>query len=141
MSPILLELVASRSAAFTATVVIAGMGIVFLVLLLLIFVFKIFGKAVSGAEKKTRKSSESTVQQQVIAPSPAPTSIKRKEPNDMSIQAGISPEIVAAIAAAVAVQDGQGAVIRSVTRQVNVVNVGCRNPWAAAAIADNTRPF
>lgn len=58
----------------------------------------------------------------------------------MAVQPGISGEVVAAIAAAVAMYEGPQAVVRSI-RKVNVVNVGSRNPWAAAALAENTRPF
>ena len=54
MSPILLELVPDRSAAFTSTVVIAGAGIVFLMLVLLIIIFYAFGKIVSSAEAKAK---------------------------------------------------------------------------------------
>ena len=56
------------------------------------------------------------------------------------VEAGISGEVVAAIAAAVAVSEGEGAVVKSI-RRVNVVNVRGRNPWANAAVYDNTRPF
>jgi len=47
---------------------------------------------------------------------------------------------VAVIAAAVAASEGPGAVVQSV-RRVRPNPVGVRNPWAAAAVAENTRPF
>lgn len=116
----------------TSEVVIAGIVIVMLVLILLILIFKGFGKAVSignksGGSSDAPQASASVPQAVQVAPAPAP-----------SVQSGISGEIVAAIAAAVyAAEGGKQVVIRS----IRVKNVSGRNPWAVAAIADNTRPF
>ena len=115
----------------TSEVVIAGIVIVMLVLILLILIFKGFGKAVSRGNKSGENDAPqapASVSQAVqVAPAPAP-----------SVQNGISGEIVAAIAAAVyAAEGGKQVVIRS----IRVKNVSGRNPWAAAAIADNTKPF
>lgn len=161
VSPISMSLTADTSAMFTATLVISGITIVVGVLLLLIFVFNLFGKivpkieirskkreeakAARKAEKKKKKAekkaskegtspAEGTPAQAVeiqapVAVAPAPA-VPYVEP-------GISGEVVAAIAAAVAVTEGGNAVIRSVKRK----NVGGRNPWAHAANIDNTRPF
>ena len=71
-------------------------------------------------------------------PTPAPA--KKASAPAPQVEAGISGEVVAAIAAAVAVSEGEGAVVKSI-RRVNVVNVRGRNPWANAAVYDNTRPF
>lgn len=141
MSPILLELVPDRSATFTATVVIAGAGIVFLMLVLLIIIFYLFGKIVSSAEAKAKKGKTKKItksEQKVSAPLPAPAP-KASAPQPV-VDDGISGEVVAAIAAAVAMSEGNGAVVKSI-RKVNVVKVASRNPWASAAISDNTRPF
>ena len=54
-----------------------------------------------------------------------------------AVEPGISNEVVAAIAAAVVATEGPGTVVRSIKKK----NVSGRNPWAAAATADNTRPF
>lgn len=139
MSPILLDLVADRSATFTATVIIAGAGIVFLMLVLLIIIFYLFGKVVSSAETKAKKGkiNKITKSEQKL-PTPAPA--KKASAPAPQVEAGISGEVVAAIAAAVAVSEGEGAVVKSI-RRVNVVNVRGRNPWANAAVYDNTRPF
>ena len=56
-----------------------------------------------------------------------------------AVQEGISGEIIAAISAAVYAIEGPSAVVRSVTRKKSPVS--SRNPWAQAAINDNTRPF
>ena len=106
----------------TSTVVIAGIVIVMLVLAILIAIFKGFGKAAEGGKKSSKKAAQ-----------PAPA--KAAAP---AVQSGISGEIVAAISAAIyAAEGGKQVTIRS----IRVKNVAGRNPWAAAAIADNTRPF
>ena len=139
MSPILLDLVADRSATFTATVIIAGAGIVFLMLVLLIIIFYLFGKVVSSAETKVKKGKTNKItKSEQKLPTPAPA--KKASAPAPQVEAGISGEVVAAIAAAVAVSEGEGAVVKSI-RRVNVVNVRGRNPWANAAVYDNTRPF
>ena len=139
MSPILLDLVADRSATFTATVIIAGAGIVFLMRVLLIIIFYLFGKVVSSAEAKAKKGKTNKItKSEQKLPTPAPA--KKASAPAPQVEAGISGEVVAAIAAAVAVSEGEGAVVKSI-RRVNVVNVRGRNPWANAAVYDNTRPF
>lgn len=155
VSPILL-IVPSTGATFTATVVIAGISVVLAVLILMIVIFKVFGLIVSKSEQRAKnkiaknqaknteetdmlsfkkKKATSNSAPAVPAPTPAPV-----------VESGISGEIVAAIAAAVAVTEGQGAVIQSISqaparRALRTVSVGARNPWAQAAVADNTRPF
>lgn len=156
VSPILM-LTADTSAVFTATVVIAGISIVVGVLLLLILVFNIFGKIVPIIERKSKaaaerkaarkaarkarraakkaakkgeaveeSNSEAEISAPILTPAPAPI-----------VEQGVSGEVVAAIAAAVAATDGSGAVVRSIKKK----KVSGRNPWSAAATADNTRPF
>ena len=117
----------------TSTVVIAGIVIVMLVLAILIAIFKGFGKAAEGGKKSSKKAAQpapaKAAAPAVSAPAPAPAP---------AVQSGISGEIVAAISAAIyAVEGGKQVTIRS----IRVKNVAGRNPWAAAAIADNTRPF
>lgn len=116
----------------TSTVVISGIVIVMLVLIILIAIFKGFGKAAEGGKKSSKKAQpapEKAAAPAVSAPAPAPAP---------AVQSGISGEIVAAISAAIyAAEGGKQVTIRS----IRVKNVSGRNPWAAAAIADNTRPF
>ncbi len=132
MSPILLDLVPDTSAIFTATLVISGIVIVVGVLLLLILVIKIFGSVVSGLETRAKKrkgdqkEKEEIPMPKIPAPKPAPV-----------VEDGISGEVVAAIAAAVAASEGPSAVVRSIKRK----NVSSRNPWAQAAQINNTKSF
>ena len=136
-------IIADRSVTFTATVIVAGIGIVLCTLLVLIGVFYAFGAIVSksqaSAKKKEAKKIQSDMEaalskasESVPAPAPAPTSAP-------VIEEGISGEVVAAISAAVYAMEGGSAVIRSVSRKVSPVTT--RNPWAQAAVVDNTRPF
>lgn len=144
--------------AQVATVVIAGIGIVLGVLIVLIGVFSIFGKLVSGMEaaskkraikraekkaaklaKKEGKKTEENIEQDIPAvQAPLPVQAAAAPAPAPVVEAGISGEVVAAITAAVAAQEGGNPfVIRSVKRK----NVAGRNPWARAAVTDNTRSF
>lgn len=134
MSQILMTIVADTSPQFTTTLVVAGMGTVFAVLIILIVIFNLYGKLVSKLEStskehkkpKMEKSAASVPMAKPAQVAPAPV-----------VDSSVSPEIVAAITAAIVASEGAGVTIRSIRK----VNVGSRNPWAAAAIADNTRPF
>lgn len=136
-------IVADRSVTFTATVIVAGLGIVLCTLLVLIGVFYAFGAIVSksqaNAKKKEAKKMQNDMEaalskasESVPAPAPVPTSAP-------VVEEGISGEVVAAISAAVYSMEGSSAVIRSVTRKTSPITT--RNPWAQAAVVDNTRPF
>lgn len=121
-----------------ATVVVAGFSIVFGVLLALILIFSVFGKVVSksveaGKKKKSKKEAASAP---TIAPAPA--SVARTAPAPV-IEDGVSGEVVAAITAAIVASEGADKpfVIRSIRKK----SVSGRNPWASAAVADNTKPF
>ena len=115
---------ADRSATFTSTVVIAGIVIVLGILVLLIFVFKAFGAIVHGAETRGKKKKLKAMESQVtVASAPSAPAVKA------------APAAPAPVAS-----EGPGAVVQSV-RRVRPNPVGVRNPWAAAAVAENTRPF
>ena len=128
-------IIADRSVTFTATVIVAGIGIVLCTLLVLIGVFYAFGSIVSKSQAKAKKNEAKKMQSAMEADlsnakpgAPAPV-----------FEEGISGEVVAAISAAVYSMEGSSAVIRSVTRKTSPITT--RNPWAQAAVVDNTRPF
>lgn len=135
--------------AQVATVVVAGVGIVLGVLIVLIFVFSGFGKLVSSmetsakkraAKKAAKKAEKAAEPAQPTAPAvkAAPPVVQAPVAPAPVVEAGISGEIVAAITAAIAAQEGTNQfVIRSVKKK----DVGSRNPWARAAVMDNTRAF
>ena len=132
-------IIADRSVTFTATVIVAGIGIVLCTLLVLIGVFYAFGSIVSKSQAKAKKNEAKKMQSAMEADlsnakpaAPAPVSAP-------VVEEGISGEVVAAISAAVYSMEGSSAVIRSVTRKTSPITT--RNPWAQAAVVDNTRPF
>lgn len=147
MNSILLELVPDEGATFTVTVVLSGILIVFFVLLLLIAVFYAFGAIAPklnniGKNKKPKKKKEEPQQTQFAKNENVPAEkLVRAVPQQASpapfVEEGISEEVVAAIAAAVAEVEGAGAVVRSVKRK----NAPVRSSWANAAVIENTRPF
>lgn len=136
-----------------ATVVLAGVGIVLGVLIVLIFVFSGFGKLVSSMEasakkRAAKKAAKKAVKEAEKAAENAQTAapvVKAAPPVAQApvapapvVEAGISGEVIAAITAAIAAQEGNNQfVIRSVKKK----DVGSRNPWARAAVMDNTRAF
>jgi oxaloacetate decarboxylase gamma chain len=134
-------IIADRSVTFTATVIVAGLGIVLCALLVLIGVFYAFGAIVSKSQAKAKKNEAKKMQSAMEADlsnakpaAPAPVSAPAPV-----VEEGISGEVVAAISAAVYSMEGSSAVIRSVTRKTSPITT--RNPWAQAAVVDNTRPF
>lgn len=140
------ELLSNIDWAEVATVVIAGVGIVLGVLIVLIGVFGGFGSAVSNIEKavknrkakKAEKKAEENAAEASDRAVPAQAVVASAVKPAPVVEQGISGEVVAAITAAVAASEGGGSfVIRSVKRK----DVGSRNPWARAAVNDNTRSF
>lgn len=128
------------SLPFTATVIIAGLGIVLCTLAILVLVFKGFGTVISKTQNKSKKSEKKA--------QPAPAVAKKAAPTATAANSGVSEEIVAAISAAVYAMEGSGAVVTSVTPVASVAPVikranpiKNRNPWAQAAVLDNTKPF
>ena len=104
-----------------ATGIIADRSVTFTVTVIVAGI----GIVLCTLEAALSKASES-----VPAPAPASAPV---------IEEGISGEVVAAISAAVYAMEGGSAVIRSVSRKASPVST--RNPWAQAAVVDNTRPF
>jgi hypothetical protein len=88
-------------------------------------------RAQKKLEKKMQKTQGETVQTPVVAPTvqsaPAPV-----------VEQGISGDVVAAISAAIYSIEGANATVCSIRRKNPVTG---RNPWASAAVTDNTRPF
>lgn len=163
VSPILM-LTADRSVTFTATVVISGILIVVGVLLLLIWIFQLFGKIVPIIEKKTKaiedkfaarkaerkakkaaKKADEELEKNgetgsvaVISNDIPVETVQNPAPTPIPVvEQGISGEVVAAITAAIVASEGKGVTVHSIKRK----NIGGRNPWAQAANMDNTRPF
>ena len=136
------------SIEFTSTLVVAGFFGVLLLLTVLIIVFSVFSKTVSKTQKAKGKRKEEkaimTEDLKVVSPfantQAAPqAAVSEAQPPAPRTQ-GVSEEIVAAISAAVYMIEGENAVVASITPlRRNPINT--RNPWAMAAITENTRPF
>ena len=110
--------------------VLIGLVVVFAALLLLTCIFWLFG-VVAG-----QKSSEKK------APAPKPVKLPKaaKSASVPVVEDGVSDEVVAAIAAAIAAMS-DGATQYVIRRIRPARTVGTRPVWAAAGIADNTKPF
>ena len=136
------NVVPDRSLAFTLTVVIGGIGIVLGTLMVLILVFFAFGKIMSASQARAKKKEAKKIQSEMQAnlskvSAAAPTPASAPAP---VVEDGIPQEVVAAISAAVYAMDGGAGVVRSITKKTGSP-ITTRNPWAQAAVADNTRPF
>lgn len=118
---------------FAGLVTFTGITVVFLVLIVLVLIFNIFGKVMSKGTGKEKK--EKPVKAAKAAPAAVPAAQAPAAPAAASN--AVAPEIVAAIAAALA-QYGENGVIRSVRP---VMRRSGRNPWAVAGIMENTRQF
>lgn len=133
------SVIPDRSLGFTITVIVAGLGIVLGTLAVLIVVFYAFG-AIMGATQKSKKNKE----QKIVEDSkkktiPAP--VIPVKPAVPAVENGVSGEVVAAISAAVYEMEGAGAVVTSIAPVRKQNPITSRNPWATAAVLDNTKPF
>jgi hypothetical protein len=139
------SIVPDTSVDFTSTLVVAGFLGVLLLLIILIVVFSIFSKTVSKTQKfKGKKKVEKAIMTEdlkMVSPfADVSTPVVSAPAKANEVQQVISEEIVAAISAAVYMMEGENAVIRNITpMRKNPINT--RNPWAMAAITQNTKPF
>ena len=138
------SIVPDGSAGFTSTLVVAGFFGVLLMLIILILVLGAFSKVLSKTQmKKGKKKEEKAIMTEdlkVVSPFGAtPAAVASPVSQDTAPQ-GISEEIVAAISAAVYMLEGEGAVVKSIT-PIRQNPIKTRNPWAMAAISQNTKPF
>lgn len=135
------------------TVVVSGISIVLGTLIILILVFSAFGSLVSKAEAAAKKRAAKRLEKKKAkkAKKAALVSVPedKAEPTPVSVPApvpvaapvveeGISGEVVAAISAAVYSMEGSNVTIAAIRKQNPIT---ARNPWAQAAVIDNTRPF
>lgn len=131
------SVVPDRSLGFTLTVIIAGLGIVLGTLAILIVIFRLFGAIMEASQKSSQKKAQKKAEAQKKDVIPAPV-IPAQLPTPV-VEDGINPEVVAAISAAVyTMENGKNVTISSITRKNPITG---RNPWAQAAVIDNTRPF
>lgn len=121
---------------FVGSVVLSGVCIVFLALVLLIFFVWLFGKIFDGINaSQAKKAAEAAAAKK---PEAAPA-VKAAAPAPV-VEDGISDEVVAVIAAAVAAmgaETGRTFSVRSVKRSSGTR----RGAWGNAGVSESTRNF
>lgn len=122
----------------SAKVVLTGFVVVFAMLILLIFIIKIYSAIVqkaqsagSNSKKGKKNKDEKPAEKPAAAPAPVVTAIAATD--------GISDEVVAVISAAVATMYGSSEKAR--IKSIKKSSDGGRSAWAKAGVLDNTRPF
>lgn len=122
----------------SAKVVLTGFVVVFAMLILLIFIIKIYSAIVqkaqsagSNSKKGKKNKDEKPAEKPVAAPAPVVTASTATD--------GISDEVVAVISAAVATMYGSSEKAR--IKSIKKSSDGGRSAWAKAGVLDNTRPF
>lgn len=113
------------------TVLLTGFVVVFMVLLLLIFIIKIYSTIVYNLQNRPKKSKKNNDDDDTpkgtgagSGSTPAPAT------------GAVSPEVLACIAAAVDFIYGKGNV-----RIKNIRKAPARKAWGNAGVLANTRPF
>ena len=122
----------------SAKVVLTGFVVVFAMLILLIFIMKIYRSIVqkaqsagSNSKKGKKNKDEKPAEKPAAAPAPVVTASAATD--------GISDEVVAVISAAVATMYGSSEKAR--IKSIKKSSDGGRSAWAKAGVLDNTRPF
>lgn len=122
----------------SAKVVLTGFVVVFAMLILLIFIIKIYSAIVqkaqsagSNSKKGKKNKDEKPAEKPAAAPAPVVTASATTD--------GISDEVVAVISAAVATMYGSSEKAR--IKSIKKSSDGGRSAWAKAGVLDNTRPF
>lgn len=122
----------------SAKVVLTGFVVVFAMLILLIFIIKIYSAIVqkaqsagSNSKKGKKNKDEKPAEKPAVAPAPVVTASAATD--------GISDEVVAVISAAVATMYGSSEKAR--IKSIKKSSDGGRSAWAKAGVLDNTRPF
>ena len=125
--------------ASDATVVITSVSLVFGMLVALCLIITLEGKIFDAmnAKKNPPKAPKAASAPNAAAPAP-----KAEAPVQAAAPAGGIPgEIIAAIAAAVASLEGEGAVIRGIRRIAAPAAKSRRGAWGDAGVREHTTPF
>ena len=125
--------------ASDATVVITSVALVFGMLVALCLIITLEGKIFDAmnAKKNPPKAPKAASAPKAAAPAP-----KAEAPVQAAAPAGGIPgEIIAAIAAAVASLEGEGAVIRGIRRIAAPAAQSRRGAWGDAGVREHTTPF
>lgn len=112
--------------------VITGLVVVFIILLLLIGIIELMGRAFSGGKGKSKSSGEKP------EPLAAPRNIRSKQEPIQASNSG--DEIIAVISAAIAAigeSEGKSYSVTSIKKKEKPLRSG----WANAGIKESMRPF
>lgn len=112
------------------TILLTGFVVVFMVLLLLIFIIKIYSTIVYNIQNKPKKSKKNDDDDDT----PKGTGVGGSA--SAVSNSGVSPDVLACIAAAVDFLYGEGNV-----RIKNIRKAPTRSAWGNAGVLANTRPF
>lgn len=113
------------------TILLTGFVVVFMVLLLLIFIIKIYSTIVYNIQNKPKKSKKNKDDDDT----PKGTGACGGSSSAYAT-GGVSPDVLACIAAAVTYLYGEGNV-----RIKNIKKAPIRSAWGSAGVLANTRPF
>lgn len=122
----------------SAKVVLTGFVVVFAMLILLIFIIKIYSAIVQKAQSagsNSKKGKKNKDEKPAEKPAAAPASVVTTS----AATDGISDEVVAVISAAVATMYGSSEKAR--IKSIKKSSDSGRSAWAKAGVLDNTRPF
>ena len=129
--------------ASDATVVITSVALVFGMLVALCLIITLEGKifdAISVKKNPPKAPKAADSAPKAAAPAPKPAASKAEAPVQAAA-GGIPGEIIAAIAAAVASLEGEGAVIRGIRRIAAPTAKSRRGVWGDAGVREHTTPF
>ena len=128
--------------ASDATVVITSVALVFGMLVALCLIITLEGKIFDAisVKKNPPKAPKAASASTAAAPAPPPAAPKAEAPVQAAA-GGIPGEIIAAIAAAGASLEGEGAVIRGIRRIAAPAAKSRRGAWGDAGVREHTTPF
>ena len=134
--PMLLALQTDDKVTLSLTILLTGLVVVFLVLIVLTEIIKLYGTLVYNATNKNTKPKPVEKAQE---PAPAPVSAPvPAAPAAPAVEDGIPGEIVGAMAAGVYCTEGASvSAIKSIRRSRSA----SRSAWGMAGVMENTRPF
>ena len=126
---------------FDGTVVMVSIVLVFAMLVALCLIIMLEGRFFDRASGKAAEPAPAAAPAPKAAPAPAAPAPAAKAPAAPAPADGAVPgEVVAAIAAAVSVLLGEGAVVRGI-RRVPASAASRRGAWGDAAARELTTPF
>ena len=128
------ELSLAEKGIASAKVVLTGFVVVFAMLILLIFIIKIYGSIIQKAQNAGKKSKEKKAE--TVAETPAPVVATPVAPAQTD---GVSDEVVAVISAAIPTMYGSSEKAR--IKSIKKSSDGGRSAWAKSGVLDNTRPL